>query len=474
MPAALLSTTHIRPLELKRAPHLTTSTAGLQDIAEKHITKGLGRLRDHVFKEGKGLREGRQLLDFSSGIGVTSLGHAHPDVTAAIIAQAQSIIHVQCAIALSEPYVQLVESLLAMMPDPSLDSFFFWNSGSEAIEAAIKVARTSTKRNNIIVMQGGYHGRTSGAAALTRSKTSFFSGTGPLMPCVYTTAFPYWHALGFPKDTPEDVLVDHAIMQVENLLQQQTAPEDTAAIFLEPVIGEGGYIPAPTRYVQHLRELCTKHGILLVADEIQTGFYRTGKPFAIEHSGVVPDVIVYAKGFANGMPISGIVTRKEIMDSMAPGSLGGTYSGNVVACAAALATTRYMRTHDIAANVNARSEQIFQGLKAIQEDTANGGWIIEEVRGKGLMVAMEFKDPQSKLTSKHHLGDNVKLPAYLSKLVQDACLDRGLLTLTTSIYPVLRMIPALILSEEEVDEMLRIMAESVKEVASKVETQARA
>jgi 4-aminobutyrate aminotransferase len=182
---------------------VTTSTQGLQEIADKHITKGLGRLRDHVFKEGRGLnvlttvsetahlrmysdteadeQEGRQLLDFTSGIGVTSLGHAHPDVTAAIIAQAQSIIHVQCAIALSEPYVQLVESLLAMMPHKSLDSFFFWNSGSEAIEAAIKVARCKTRRNNIIVMQGGYHGRTSGAAALTRSKTSFFKGTGPLM-----------------------------------------------------------------------------------------------------------------------------------------------------------------------------------------------------------------------------------------------------------------------------------------------------
>ena len=164
---------------------VTTASSELRTIADRHITKGIGRLRDHIFKEGRGLRvltsDNEKLLDFTSGIGVTSLGHAHPAVTAAIIAQAQSIIHVQCAIALSEPYVQLVESLLAMMPDPSLDSFFFWNSGSEAIEAAIKVSRTFTKRNNIIVMQGGYHGRTSGAAALTRSKTSFFKGTGPLM-----------------------------------------------------------------------------------------------------------------------------------------------------------------------------------------------------------------------------------------------------------------------------------------------------
>jgi 4-aminobutyrate aminotransferase len=171
----------------------TTDPSDLRTLADRHITKGIGRLRDHIFVEGRGLRvltaDNEKLLDFTSGIGVTSIGHAHPAVTAAIVAQAQSIIHVQCAIALSAPYVQLVESLLTMMPDPSLDSFFFWNSGSEAIEAAIKVSRMYTKRNNIIVMQGGYHGRTSGAAALTRSKTSFFAGTGPLMvrlPFAYT------------------------------------------------------------------------------------------------------------------------------------------------------------------------------------------------------------------------------------------------------------------------------------------------
>ncbi|WVR07886.1 hypothetical protein IAU60_004929 [Kwoniella sp. DSM 27419] len=445
MPAVQSSTQHIAPLSTstKQLP-LTTSTEGLQAIADKHITKGLGRLRNHVFKEGKGLQvlttDGRKLLDFTSGIGVTSLGHAHPDVTAAIIAQAQSIIHVQCAIGLSEPYVQLVESLLEMMPDKSLDSFFFWNSGSEAIEAAIKVARTKTRRNNIIVMQGGYHGRTSGAAALTRSKTSFFKGTGPLM----------------------------AILGIENLLQQQTAPEDTAAIFIEPVIGEGGYVPTPHAYVQHLRKLCDKHGIMLVVDEIQTGFGRTGKTFAIEHAGVTPDLMVYAKGFANGMPISGIVTRKEIMDAMAPGSLGGTYSGNVVACAAALATTRYMRSHDILGNVNARSEQLFKGLREIQADEANGGWMIEEVRGLGLMAAMEFKDPNSRLTGSHDKGD-ITLPGNLNKLVQDACYDRGLLTLTTSIYPVLRLIPALVLSEEDVAEALSVLRAAVKEVAQAVE-----
>lgn len=201
---------------------------------------------------------------------------------------------------------------------------------------------------------------------------------------MYTTPFPYWHAMNLPKDTPEEVLVDNAIVQLNNLFQQQTDPLDTAAIFVEPVIGEGGYVPAPPAYLQHLRKVCDQHGIVLVADEIQTGFGRTGKTFAIEHSGVVPDVMTIAKGFANGMPISGIVTKKEILDAMPAGSLGGTYSGNVVACAAALATTKYMRTHDILGNVNERSEQIFKGLREIQADAANGGWIIEEIRGQGV------------------------------------------------------------------------------------------
>ncbi|KAK1922319.1 putative ornithine-oxo-acid aminotransferase [Papiliotrema laurentii] len=476
MPSADSYASHIAPLpSAAKGLEMTTETAGLLEIADRHITKGLGRMRDHIFKEGKGLRvlttEGKQLLDFTSGIGVTSLGHAHPDVTAAIIAQAQSIIHVQCAIALSEPYVQLVESLLPMMPDPSLDSFFFWNSGSEAVEAAIKVTRAKTKRNNIIVMGSSYHGRTSGAVALTRSKTVYSKGTGPLMPCVFTTPFPYWHAMGVSKETSEEELVAQACLQLDNLLLQQTAPEDTAAIFIEPVIGEGGYVPAPAAYLQHIRKVCDKHGILMVADEIQTGFGRTGKNFAVEHANVVPDLMTFAKGFANGMPISGIVTKKDILAVMPPGSLGGTYSGNVVACAAALATTRYMRTHDVLANVNARAEQVFKGLREIQADKANGGWLIEEVRGSGLMVALEFKSPTSRFTSSipADLPQDIVLPPNINALVQNECLDRNLLTLTTSIFPVLRMIPALILTEEDVDEMLAILKESIKVVAAKIE-----
>ncbi|PWN86891.1 putative ornithine-oxo-acid aminotransferase [Acaromyces ingoldii] len=438
----------VAPLPTKAGPE-SQSTARYQSIARNHIAPALGRLRDHVFTSGRGLRvetsDGRSLLDFTAGIGVTSLGHCHPAVTEAIVKQASAIVHVQCAIALSEPYTDLVEQLVGMMPSPSLDSFFFWNSGSEANEAAIKIARAHTRRNNIVVMQGAYHGRTSGAAALTRSKTSFFARSGPLMPCVFTTAFPYWHALGVPASTPEDELVRLAVHQLEQTLQQQSAPEDTAAIFIEPVLGEGGYVPAPASFMRALRGVCDRHGILLVADEVQTGFGRTGRTFAVEHSGVTPDVMVFAKGFANGMPLSGVVTRRDIMASMPAGSLGGTYSGNAVACAAALATTRYMQRHDVLANVNARSAQLFAGLRTLQSELPD---VIVDVRGAGLMVALEFTQP----------GTN--------KLVQDACYDRGLVVLTTSIYPVLRFIPALVVDEAEMAEALAIIRQSVLAVVA--------
>lgn len=480
-----------KPFQDPSGPSSTTQR--YQATADKHITSAVGRLRNHVFASGSGLQvqttDGRQLLDFTSGIGVTSLGHAHPAVTAAIVRQASSIVHVQCGIALSKPYVELVEQLVTMMPSPTLDSFFLWSSGSEAIEAAIKLARTKTRRNNIIVMQGGYHGRTAGAAALTRSKTSFFAGTGPLMPCVYTTAFPYWHALGLAQDTPEEELVRMAVHQLEQTLAQQSAPSDTAAIFVEPVIGEGGYVPAPPAFLRALRDTCSKHGILMVVDEIQTGFGRTGANFAIEHTeGVVPDIMTFAKGFANGMPLSGVVTRKEIMDCMPAGSLGGTYAGNAVACAAALATTKYMVQMDVLGNVRRRGEQLAQGLRDIAADTENGGNIIAEVRGTGvssfcrlasptpsrlhadpslpllmtspqLMLAVEFHSPSQ---------SRPQLPSNLNKLVQDECYDRDLLVLTTSIYPVLRLIPALILTEADVNEALRVIKEAVKVVARKV------
>jgi 4-aminobutyrate aminotransferase len=202
---------------------------------------------------------------------------------------------IQCSIAFHEPYLKLIEKLHPVMPDPSLDTFFFWNSGAEAVEASIKLARAATGRQNIIVLQGGYHGRTFGTMALTRSKTIYSEGVNPLMPQVYVTPFPYWHQLNLPRDTPEKQIVEQCLFQLEMVLQQQSSPRDTAAILIEGVLGEGGYVMPPASYMQGLRQICDKHKLLLIVDEVQSGFARTGKMFSVEYSGVKPDVMVMAK-----------------------------------------------------------------------------------------------------------------------------------------------------------------------------------
>ncbi|CAL1707220.1 unnamed protein product [Somion occarium] len=299
--------------------------AQLVEFGQKHVTKGLGRQVEAVITKGKGsyveLGDGRELLDFTSGIGVTNLGHCHPRVSAAAAEQCMNLVHGQCSIGFTKPYLELIEKLLPMMPHPSLDSFYFWNSGSEAVEGAIKMARTFTGRQNIICMQGGYHGRTFGAMAVTKSKTVYSAGFNPLMPGVFSIPFPYWHQLSRPKDTPTEELSAYCLNQLSLLLSQQTTPKDTAAIIIESVVGEGGYVPIPTEFMKGLRDTCDQHGIMLIIDEVQSGFGRTGKNFAIEYSGVKPDIMTIAKGLANGFPLSGIVSRKELTDKLTPGSM---------------------------------------------------------------------------------------------------------------------------------------------------------
>jgi 4-aminobutyrate aminotransferase len=337
----------------------TTTSTHLQDIGSKHVTKGLGRITgDAVMVRGQGawveFEDGRRLLDFTSGIGVTNLGHCHPKVSQAAADQCLKLVHGQCSIAYHEPYLRLIQKLLPIMPDPLLNSFFFWNSGSEAVEGALKMARIYTGRKGIIAMQGGYHGRTLGAMAVTRGKTIYSEGSGPSMPSVYVTPFPFWHQLGLSPSAPEEDVVKKALYQLDLVLFQQISPKEVAAILIEPVLGEGGYVPAPPSYLRGLREICDKYGILLILDEVQTGFGRTGKYFASEHSGVSPDIMTIAKGLANGFPLSGIVSRMEISEKLKPGIMGGTYAGNAVACAAAIACVDVMKEERVLENVRQR------------------------------------------------------------------------------------------------------------------------
>ncbi|BGP58231.1 hypothetical protein JCM8202_001488 [Rhodotorula sphaerocarpa] len=437
--------------------------ASLARIGAKHVAKGVGRYTEMVMTEGRGsyikTECGRNILDLTCGIGVTNLGHCHPGVTKAAQEQVGTLVHGQVNLGYNKPYLQLVEELLPVMPDKSLDSFFFWNSGAEAVEASIKLARHATGKQNIIAVQGSYHGRTFGTMALTKSKTIYGAGYAPLMPGVFTTPYPYWHQMGMPHTTSNDELVENALYRLELLLKQETAPRDTAAIIIEPVLGEGGYIPAPKGYLEGLRRICDENGMLLITDCVQGGFGRTGKMFSIEHyPTVVPDILVMAKGIANGFPLSAIVSRKELMDKQPPGSQGGTYGGNPVACAAGVAVQKAFREEGILANVEARSKELFKTLRDLQADPTVGD-SIAEVRGLGLMVGIEFKIPGDPYTPAQG-----KVPAKMASRVQNKCLEKDLLTLTTSIYETIRFIPALNITKEEMAKACQIIKESIEEV----------
>ncbi|KAJ7204746.1 pyridoxal phosphate-dependent transferase [Mycena pura] len=429
-----------------------------------NVTHGVSRITEGIMKSGKGsyveYDDGRKMLDFTCGIGVTSLGHCHPKVSKAAADQCMDIVHVQCSIAFHEPYLRLIQKLLPIMPDPSLDSFFFWNSGSEAVEATLKLARTVTGRQNFICMQGAYHGRTFGAMAVTRSKTIYSKGVAPLMPGVFTMPFPFWHQLGLPPSTPESTLVAQSLYQLELLLAQQTAPSDTAAIIVEPVLGEGGYVPAPAAFLKGLREVCDKHGILLIADEVQCGFARTGTFFAIEESGVRPDIMVIAKGLANGFPLSGVISRKELTDKLQPGSFGGTYAGNAVSCAAACAVVDAMHAEDILLNVRARSAELLASLHGLK--AAYPGHILD-VRGRGLMLAVEFATPAGPGAA-HDAVASPQVGKTLAARVAKRCIEKGMLILTTSVYEVVRFIPPLNISAADLKKGAEIFKEAVEEV----------
>jgi 4-aminobutyrate aminotransferase len=432
------------------------SLSKLAQFGVKHVAKGIGRLSTEVLESGSGSYvtsvEGRRMLDFTSGIGVTNLGHCHPAVTKAAQSQVGKLVHGQVNIAFQKPYLDLIESLIPLMPHKSLDTFFFWNSGAEAVEAAVKLARHATKKQNIIVMQGSYHGRTFGTMAMTKSKTVYGENFAPLMPSVFGVPFPYCKQCSISNHSDGKYNYNNCcqdpVLQLELLLKRETAPSDTAAIFIETVLGEGGYVPPPPGYLGKVREICDKNNILLVADEVQCGYGRTGKMFAIEHWDVRPDILIMAKGIANGFPLSGIVSRKELMDLQKPGSMGGTYAGNAVSCAAAVAVAKAFQEEKILENVNARGSELKCMLEAAWSDPKTGH-LIYDVRGLGLMLALETTPGKG----------------YASK-IQAKCLEKDMLVLTTSIYDTLRFIPPLNITKEDMAEGCRIIKEAIEEVAA--------
>jgi 4-aminobutyrate aminotransferase len=377
-------------------------------------------------------------IDFTSGIGVVGTGHCHPRVVDAIKKQAARLIFGQINVVYHDAALDLASELLKTVPR-GLDQFFFSNSGAEAVEAAVKLAKHRTKRTNIIVFQGGYHGRTHLTMGMTTSKTVYRIGYQPLVPGIFVSPYPASFSYGWDDATT----LAFALRELERLLATQSAPEETACIVVEPVLGEGGYIVPPRGFLRALREICDKHDILLVADEIQCGVGRTGRFFAVEHEDVVPDILVYAKGIGSGMPISGIAYPADMADSWVVGSHGGTYGGNPVACAAAAETIRVIRDENLVENARQRGRQLLSGLENLKARFP----FIGDVRGLGLMAAVE-------------LMDEGKPDVTRTKEAVSGCQGRQLLLLTCGAGKnVIRWIPPLIVTEEQIDEGLAIFTE---------------
>jgi 4-aminobutyrate aminotransferase len=390
--------------------------------------------------------QGRRFLDFTAGIGVTSTGHCHPRVVAAAQEQVGTLIHGQYTTVMHRPLLRLTERLGTVLP-PELDALFYVNSGSEAVEAAVRLARHATGRSNIVVFHGSFHGRTFGAAAMTTSGTKFRAGISPLMGGVHVSAFPAAYRYGWD----EEEATRFALRELDHTLATMSAPQETAALVVEPVLGEGGYVPATPGFLQGLRERADRHGILLVLDEVQTGFGRTGRFWGHQHFDVRPDILITAKGLASGFPLSAIAAPTALMRKAWPGSQGGTYGGNAVSCAAALATLDVIESEGLVDNAAARGRQLREGLEKIAAERRDIG----DVRGLGLMQACEFVDEQG-------APDAARAVA-----VQQQAVSEGLLLLLCGPFGnVVRMIPPLIVTADHIDEALALWAGALERSSS--------
>ncbi|MFW2334414.1 aspartate aminotransferase family protein [Ilumatobacter sp.] len=407
-----------------------------------HLSNVWFKVTDLEVASGRGCRvttvDGHDYLDFAAGIAVNSTGHSHPKVTAAIAEQAERFVHASANVFTHDLLEPLATKLDEVTP-PGIDTFFFANSGAEITEAAIKLAKQVTKRPNTVVFQGSFHGRTHLAMAMTTSKTVYRAGHAPLPGGVFVAPFPD------PLASDQEATINAALRGFDRLLKQQTAPSETAAVILEPVLGEGGYVPAPRAFIEGIAERCREHGIMFVADEVQSGFGRTGHWFAVDRFELEPDIICMAKGIASGFPFAALGTRRELDDQWPTGSHGGTYGGNPLGCAAALATIEVMGEPGFLDNVRSRGTQLRDALSELKEHHP----VLRQVRGPGLMVAASFEDPSV-------------VPGVL-----DHCLrDGGVILMSAGTDGnIVRWMPPLIVTAAEIDEAVGAFANALKAVA---------
>lgn len=416
------------------------------DYLKKHLTLAWGFTTDILVSRAEGIYlyadGGRRYMDFSSGHAVMNIGYSHPAVVEAVKAQAEKFLHAG-SIFYYESLANLVERLSAVTPE-GMDRFFFSNSGSEAVEGAIKLARYHTGRQGIISFSGAFHGRTFGALTLTSSSVRYRSPYHPLLPSVYRAIYPYCYRCMVGRQ-PGACEID-CLKYIDYIFEQEIAPRDVAAMIIEPVLGEGGYAPAPALFLARLREICDEHGILLIFDEVQSGIGRTCKWFALEHYAVKPDIITIAKGIASGLPLSGIISTQKIMDSWEKGSHGTTFGGNPVASAAAVATIDAINNEGLLS----KSERISRGamgrLIALKDECTYLG----DVRGLGYMIGLEF------------VKQGEPYPGAVESM-KKYCLEKGLVILECGTYKnVIRLIPPLVTTEDQMDEALSIIEEAAR------------
>ena len=422
----------------------STRTESLLESRLRAVPRGVGNAHPIFIERALGAKmwdvDGTEYIDFIGGIGVLNVGHAHPRVRAAIAEQSDRFSHTCFQVAMYDSYVRLAQRLNRLAPGPSAKKTLLLSTGAEATENAVKIAREFTGRPAVVAFHHGFHGRTLLALTMTGKNSPYKQHFGPFCSEVYHAPFPYeYHGW----------TTERALAALQQLFESEVAPDRIAAIIIEPVLGEGGFVPAPAKYLQELRRIATRHGIVLIADEIQSGFGRTGKFFAIEHAGVEPDLITIAKSLAAGMPLSAIIGRADIMDAPAPGGLGGTYAGNPVACAAALAALDIYDEERLADRAVAIGTQIEAALRALQRRFPRVG----DVRGLGAMMALEFTDdPDS------------DLPTIAKRIVTEAR-ARGLLLMAAGAKgDIIRVLVPLIISDDELTEALSRLTASCEAV----------
>lgn len=440
---------HRQQCDLSEGSSIPSIPASIQHcLRMEHLFRGVGRLSSVVLHKGQGsyvyATTGEAFLDFTSGIGVVNTGHCHPTVVQAAQEQCANLIHAQVNLAYHEPMLALTNDLLqhALQSFPSLSRIFYATTGAEAVENAIKVAKYATKRPYIVCFQGGYHGRTQLTMSLTTS-SNIYRQYMTTSNNILVAPFPY----ELHGDTSESCLNALNLM-----LKQQVVPSEVAAMIIEPILGEGGYVPAPLSFLQGLRSLCNQHNIVLIVDEVQTGFGRTGDWFATPSADIEPDILIMAKGLASGFPLSAIAATSALADLQVPGTMGGTYSGNVVACAAALATQQVIRNENLLENSRTMGLYLKDQLELLQQEQFHH--LIRDVRGRGCMIGVEFNDSI--------------VPLNFAKSVSQECFQRGMLLLSASVYPTIRFIPPLTVTRDEIDIGLDIFATALRELEVQV------